>query len=186
LPDQLQARPPPSAYSLAQRLAGIETLPAAIAGLEQRLQEVFRTASDLQRLQTRPGVGFILAVVMASEIGAVRRFARPEEWASSAGTTRRVHASGGKTRYGPLRPDGNRYLKWACVEAANACGRVRRRPPHRPVRPLYERLACPTGHQKAVGAGARHLAEAAFGVLTKQESSRDPRHPQDRGSSIEA
>ena len=35
-------------------------------------------------------------------------------------TTPRVHASGGKTRFGPSRPAVNRYLKWAFVEAANA------------------------------------------------------------------
>jgi hypothetical protein len=80
----------------------------------------------------------------------------------------------------------NRYLKWAFIEAANACCRVRRRHPPRHVSQLYERLARPKGHQKAVGAVARPLAEAACWVLTKREPYRDPRHPQDLGSSMEA
>jgi len=78
-------------------------------------------------------VGFILSVVIASEVGDVRRFEGPDHFASYAGTTQRVHASGGKTRYGPLRPDVNRYLKWAFVEAANVSCRVRRRYSHRQV-----------------------------------------------------
>jgi transposase len=51
-------------------------------------------------------------------VGDVARFATAEKLASYAGTTPRVHASGGKTRFGPSRPDVNRYLKWAFVEAA--------------------------------------------------------------------
>ncbi len=92
----------------------------------------------------------------------------------------RIHESGGKVRYGPLRADVNRYLKWAFVEAANAICRNRRRHPQRHVSRRYERVAKRRGHEKAIGAVARHLAEAAFWVLTKREAYREP------GSSTEA
>jgi transposase len=59
-------------------------------------------------------VGLTLAVVIALEVGDVTRFPDAERLASYAGTTPRVRASGGKTRDGRLRPDVNRYLKWAC------------------------------------------------------------------------
>ena len=65
-------------------------------------------------------MGLTLAVVIALEVGDVTRFATAEKLAGYAGTTPRVHASGGKTRFGPARSDVNRYLKWAFVEAANA------------------------------------------------------------------
>lgn len=186
LQDQIQALPPHTGYTLAQLLAGVDTLDEAIAGVEQRMQEVFHTVPELDLLRTLPGVGFILAVVIALEIGAVQRFARPQELASYAGTTPRVHASGGKTRYGPLRPDVNRYLKWAFVEAANTSCRVRQRYPHRHISHLYERLVRPKGHQKAIGAVARPLAEATYWMLTKREPYRDPRQSQKLGSSMEA
>ena len=48
-------------------------------------------------LLTRPGVGLTLAVVIALEVGDVARFATAEKLAGYAGTTPRVHASGGKT-----------------------------------------------------------------------------------------
>jgi transposase len=68
------------------------------------------TMAHVQLLTTMPGIGLTLAVVIALEIGDVARFATAEKLAAYAGTTPRVHASGGKTRFGRLRPDVNRYL----------------------------------------------------------------------------
>jgi transposase len=116
----------------------------------------------------------MLAVVIALEVGSVARFATAEKLAAYAGTTPRVHASGGKTRFGPSRPDVNRYLKWAFVEAANAICLNRSRVPRRHVSRLYERVTRRKGHQKAIGAVARHLAEATYWILSKQESYREP------------
>jgi transposase len=113
-------------------------------------------------------------VVIALEVGDVARFPTAEKLAAYAGTTPRVHASGGKTRFGPSRPDVNRYRKWAFVEAANAVCLNRARAPGRHVTRLYERVARRKGHQTAIGAVARHLAEATYWVLSKQEFYREP------------
>jgi hypothetical protein len=78
-------------------------------------------------------------------------------------------------RFGPSRPDVNRYLKWAFVEAANAICLSRGRTPRRHVTRLYERVAQRKGHQKAIGAVARHMAEATYWVLTKQQPYREPK-----------
>ena len=64
--------------------------------------------------------------------------------------------------FGRSRPDVNRYLKWAFVEAANAICVTRRRSSSRHVSRLYNRIARRKGHPKAIGALARHLAEATF------------------------
>ena len=104
--------------------------------------------------------------------------------ASYSGTTTRVHASGGKVRYGPLRPDVNRYLKWAFAEAANSVAVNHTRLPQRHVSQLYFRLRARKGHSKAIGAVARHLAEAAFHVLTRQQEYRDPAAPEGRSSEV--
>jgi transposase len=138
------------------------------------MQTVFKPTPTIQLLLTLPGVGLMLAVVIALEVGNVARFATAEKLAAYAGTTPRVHASGGKTRFGPSRPDVNRYLKWAFVEAANAICLNRARVPRRHVSRLYERIARRKGHQKAIGAVARHLAEATYWILTKQEAYREP------------
>ena len=122
-----------------------------------------------------PGVGFILAVVIYSETGDVQRFVSASHFASYSGTAPRVHASGGKVRLGPLRSDVNRYLKWAFVEAANVIALNHRRWACRHVNQLYERIRSRRGHQKAIGAVARHLAEATYWVLNKSEPYSEPK-----------
>lgn len=83
--------------------------------------------------------------------------------------TPRAHASGGKVRYGPLRPDVNRYLKWVFIETANVPCMNRRLHPDRHVSRLYTRLTPRKGHQRAIGAVARHLAEATYWILNKRQ-----------------
>ena len=97
------------------------------------MKEVFEPNKDIDYLMSLPGVGFILAVVIFSEVGDVARFLSASHFASYAGTAPSVHASGGKVRLGQLRSDVNRYLKWAFVEAANAISRNHRRWPYRHV-----------------------------------------------------
>ena len=46
--------------------------------------------------------------------------------------------------------------------------------PQRHVSRLYERLRAGKGHPKASVAVARHLAESAWWILTKQQDYREP------------
>jgi transposase len=175
LRQRFERLPPHTAYASRQLLKQVETLDREVRDFEQRIQATFKPTPVTQRLLTLPGVGLTLAVVIALEVGDVTRFPTAEKLAGYAGTTPRVHASGGKTRYGPLRPDVNRYLKWAFVEAANAVCLTRGRRPPRHVSRLYERVARHRGHAKAIGAVARHLAEATYWILSKQEPYREPK-----------
>lgn len=174
LRQRLDLLPPCTAYATQQLLEQIESLDRAVRGFEHQIQTLFKPTPGIQLLLTLPGVGLTLAVVIALEVGTSTRFASAEKLAAYAGVTPRVHASGGKTRFGPPRPDVNHYLKWAFVEAANAICLNRSRRPHRHVSRLYERVARRKGHQKAIGAVARHLAEATYWILTKQQPYRDP------------
>src|SRR5262245_46186564 len=171
---RLPQLPPQTAYVTERLLLQVEQLTREVDDFEARMSTLFRPTPTIQRLMTIPGIGLILAVVIAVEVDAVSRFLSAERLAGYSGTTPRVHASGGKTRYGRLRPDVNRYLKWAYVEAANAICIARRRLPRRHVSRLYERVARRRGHAPAIGAVARHLAEATYWVLSKQEAYREP------------
>ncbi len=138
------------------------------------MAELFRDTEDLELVETLPGVGFILGVVILMEVGDVRRFPSAGQLASYSGMTPRVHSSGGRVRYGHTRPDVNRYLKWAYAEAANATAMHRRKHVQWHVSRLYERVRHRSGHQKAIGAVGRHLAEATYWILRKGEPYRDP------------
>ena len=145
-----------------------------ILAFEHRLRTVFALTPELQLLRTLPGVGWVLAVVTWREIGDIARFPSAAHPAAYAGTTPRVYARGARVRYGPLWGDVNRYLKWAFIEAASTVCLHRQVRPHRHVSRLYARTQQRKGHPKAVGAVARHLAEASYWILTKQEPYRDP------------
>jgi transposase len=171
---RLEGLPEQTRWATRQMLVQLDTLSAQIGEFEKRLEELVEATPAMQWLETLPGVGVILAATMALEIGEVNRFLSAERLASYAGTVPRVHASGDRVRYGRTRPDVNRYLKWAFAEAANSVAVHHRRRPERHVSQLYLRLRQRKGHSKAVGAVARHLAEAAFYVLSRQQEYRDP------------
>ncbi len=174
LEKRLEGLPEQTRWATRQMLLQLDGLSAQIGEFERRLQELVELTPEMQRLETLPGVGVILAATIALEIGEVGRFASADRLASYAGTTPRVHASGDRVRYGRTRPDVNRYLKWAFAEAGNSVAVNYRRWPERHVSQLYFRLRARKGHSKAVGAVARHLAEAAFHVLSGQQEYRDP------------
>jgi transposase len=160
-------------YTTELLLEHLDQTEQKIQAIEARMKKLFKGTEQHKLLETMPGVGFILAVVILQEVGDIGRFGNAERFASYCGVTPRVHASGGKVRYGRLRPDTNRYLKWAFSEAGNSVAVNRNRFPARHVSQLYNRIRGRKNHAKAVGAVARHLAEAAYWILTKGEVYRD-------------
>lgn len=182
LEGSLDRLPPHTAFSTRLLLEEVVTLDRHIGLYEQRLRECLPDLPEVGYLRTLPGVGVLLATVMALEVGDVKRFARAERLAAYAGTTPRVHSSGGKTRMGRVHVDVNRCLKWAFIEAANCAVLQRRHHPGCFVCCRYTTLRRHRGHGKAVVAVARHLAEAAYWVLTKREPYRPPQPASSRGA----
>jgi transposase len=176
--------PTQTQWASTMLLQQLDFVEAQIREQEQRLKQLLPLTPEMQWLMTLPGIGLILAAAVALEIGQIGRFASAERLASYAGTTPRVSSSGDKIRYGRLRPDVNRYLKWAFVEAANSVAVNHGRRPERHVSQLYRRLRARKGHPKAIGAVARHLAEAAFHVLSRKEAYRDPVLPRGRSRKV--
>ena len=173
---QIERLPPHTRYATEQLLEQLGVIEEQVTSFEQRMKQALQETHEVKLAITLPGVGFILGAVIALEVGDVGRFPSAPQLASYAGTTPRVHSSGGKTRYGQLRSDVNRYLKWAYMEAANTICLHRRHFPDRHVSELYERIAHRKGHQKAIGAVARHLAEATYWILSKRERYQEPRN----------
>jgi len=177
LASQLTQLPAHCQQAVRCMFAELDSLEQQIGVLETRMQEVFTPTAEHQLLQSLPGVGFLLAVVIATEIGDIQRFRRAESLTGYAGVVSSVRASGGKTRHGRPRKDINHHLKWAFLEAANGIVMNIGRHPDWHVSRLYRRIKATRGYQKAVGAVARHLSEAAFWVLTKQQPYQEPASP---------
>jgi transposase len=73
--------------------------------------------NDLYLLQTIPGVGKILALVILYEIQDISRFQRVQNFCSYARLIKPQKESSGKTKGSGNRKIGNAYLKWAFSEA---------------------------------------------------------------------
>jgi transposase len=180
---RLAELPQHSREAIEQELATLDFLDLQVESAEDRLEAIMNVSAEADLLKTLPCVGPILSMVMMLEIGKVDRFPTAAHLASYAGLVPRVRSSGGHTRMGQVCGNVNRNLKWAFVEAANLIViNQRRRAGTHAVR-LYQRIKRRKNHQKAAVAVARHLAEAAWWILTKQEVYREPRGSQQALSS---
>jgi transposase len=174
LRQKLELLPVHGRFAVQSMLELLEVTQAQIESFEKRITSCLASNRDLQLLQSLPGVGPILATVILLEIGDIGRFASASHFCGYSGTTPRVHGSGDKFRYGQLRSDVNHYLKWAFIEAANTICLHRARNASRHVTRLYLKIRQRRGHQKAIGAVARHLAEATYWMLRKAQEYREP------------
>jgi transposase len=173
---EIEQLPPETRRCMQQELEMLDELKQRIKTLERWIKETIQINEQIQLVDTLPGVGEILAIVIEREIGDVNRFPSSEHLASYAGVVPKVHASGGRTRHGRMRKQANQYLKWAFIEAANVVTRMRNHPNwrNRHITRLYNRVRRRKGHPVAVGAVARHLAEATYWVLKKREPYKEP------------
>ena len=114
------------------------------------------------RLRSIPGIGKILALVLLSEIHAIRRFPRGQEFVSYCRLVQWAKESAGK-RYGPSgKKIGNAYLKWAFSEAAGLF--LRNNPTGQK---SLARLAKKHGKGKALSVLAHKLARAVYDMLKR-------------------
>jgi transposase len=75
------------------------------------------------RLQTIPGVGEILALSWALEVGEVKRFPSIGQAASYCGLTSAQHSSAGKEQREPISKQRNQHLQTILIEAAKLAPR---------------------------------------------------------------
>lgn len=107
------------ALAVQANLAVIATLNLEIGRLEARLLEGAKLRPDYVRLKSIPGIGEVLAIVIMLETGDVTRFAHVGNFASYARCVDSARYSNGKKKGEGNTKNGNAYLVWAFIEAAN-------------------------------------------------------------------
>jgi transposase len=159
--------PEPWASTTAASLGLIDDLDRRIDQLERELQQAGADHRYVPLLMTAPGIGWILAYTIASEIGEIERFPNPKRLVSYSGLCPRVNQSGDIDLRGPLSKHGPRYLRWALVDAAVSASR------HPAYSERYQRLKRRFGRQRGAKVAqidlARHLAEAIWHMLTREQ-----------------
>jgi transposase len=149
---------------LSQLLADIanydEQIGEAGAMIAERLKE---SQELLNRLDEIPGVNQRVAQVIAAEVGTeVKRFPTDAHLISWAGICPGNNQSGGKRRNGRIKP-GNRSLRAAIVEAANAASKKR----DCYLSTLYRRIASKRGKKRALIALARTILQSSYHMIKR-------------------
>jgi transposase len=141
-------------------VAVIDALTAQIELVESRLHESARPRPEYRLLMSVPGIGRILATIILLETGPIGRFAKVGNYASYARCVDSVRTSNGKKKGEGNAKNGNPYLAWAFVEAANFARRY-----CSPAKQFYERKKARTNRIVAIKALAHKLARASFHIL---------------------
>jgi transposase len=165
-----------SQESVLEQLRMVDSVETQIGECEKQLEVLLYPSAERDLLRTIPCVGKILSAVIALEVGDVRRFPSAGDLVSYAGLVPSARESAERKRQGGCPRDCNVYLKWALVEAGNLIACKQKHWPDRHAVRLYQRVKQNTKmHGKAAMAVARHLAEAAYWILSKQEVYREPK-----------
>ncbi len=106
------------------------------------------------------GIGKILALTIMLETGDISRFAGVGNFASYCRCVGSERISNGKKKGQGNTKNGNKYLSWAFVEAANFAIRY-----HEPARRFYQRKLSKTKRVVAIKALAHKLARASYYVM---------------------
>jgi transposase len=106
----------------------------------------------------------VVGAGVLAAIGDIKRFGSAKKLAAYFGVVPSTKQSGDKeAKNGRITKQGRAEARWLLVEAAE---HLRKAPG--PVRALYQRISRQRGHNVAVVAVARKLAELVFHLLTKQ------------------
>jgi transposase len=95
----------------------VEAINKEISVGNEMVEEIYKKDRNAQLLTTIPGIGVTLAMLISTEIDGVERFPSSSQLCSYAGLVPSTHSSGGRTYHGKITLEGNRWLRWALVEA---------------------------------------------------------------------
>ena len=133
---------------------------AAIELLEREAWRQTKETPAWRALLTVSGIGRILGLTIVLETGPIERFAGVGNYASYCRCVSSTHVSIGKQKGKGNTKNGNKYLAWAYVEAANFA--VRYNPQ---IKRYYQRKRAKTKGVVAIKAVAHKLARACYHIL---------------------
>ena len=141
-----------------------QTLSQQIEALEKRLKQRVILRPEYHLLKTVPGIGDVLATTIMLETGTINRFTQVGNFSSYCRCVDSLKESNGKRKGEGNTKNGNKYLAWAFVEAANfalrCCPQAKR---------FYDRKKSKTNRVLALKALAHKLARACYHMLRDQK-----------------
>ena len=151
------------ALAVKGNLAVMRTLEGVIDLLEKAIKGRIKLRPAFKPLLTVNGIGEILGLTIMLETGEIERFAKVGNYASYCRCVGSEHLSNGKRKGRGNRKNGNKYLAWAYIEAANFA--VRYNPE---IKRYYQRKRARSNGIVAIKTVAHKLARACYYILRDQ------------------
>ena len=145
-------------------LKTIRFLEKQIKSIEKVVLMTVELKPGYEILLTAPGVGRILALTIMLETGSIDRFAKAGNYTSYCRCVKSQKTSNGKKKGENNGKNGNAYLCWAFIEAANF---MRRYCPE--AKAWHQRKAQRTNKIVATKALASKLSKACYFMMKNQE-----------------
>lgn len=142
----------------------IELLNQQIKSLEKQALAQCRQSKAFKLLTSIYGVGPILAMTIMLEIGDISRFAKVANFSSYCRCVSSSRFSNGKKKGSNNTKNGNKYLAWALVEAANYATMH-----YGKAREFVQRKTAQVNRTLAIKALAHKLAKACYYILRDQK-----------------
>lgn len=154
---------PTLAFTAKSNIAVISHLTKIVKSIEKEVVSQVKLRKEFKPLLTVAGIGNILALTIMLEVGDIRRFPDVGNFSSYCRCVRSERLSNGKKKDENNRKNGNKYLAWAYVEAANFAIRYYPR-----AQRFYQRKKAKTNGIVAIKALSNKLARASYYVMRDQ------------------
>ena len=149
--------------SLKSNLNIIRCLQSTIIDIETAVLKQTRIRKEFKKLLTVSGIGEILGLTIMLESGDMSRFPKVGNFSSYCRCVKSERFSNGKKKGEGNRKNGNKYLAWAFIEAANFAVRYNDK-----IKAFYQKKKAKTNGIIAIKAVANKLARASYHILKDQ------------------
>ena len=145
----------------------IETYVKIIESLENEMKSLTEYKTEdkelsklIQNAETMDGIGKVARLVIASEIGDIKRFDNPKKLCSYAGLVPSQSQSGDRDYRGRITKQGSKWLRWILIQ----CAHVAIKKPGK-FQIYYYRLKKKKNHNVAITATARKMLYIMWNML---------------------
>jgi transposase len=150
----------PLFLALAGTVAVMRTQQEMIELIGKVARRYLKYSAALKQLLTVNGIGEVLGLTILLETGDIRRFERVGNYVSYCRCVDSQRISNGKHKGQGNRKNGNKYLAWAFVEAANFAVRYEPR-----IKRYYQRKRARSNGIVAIKTVAHKLARACYFIM---------------------
>jgi transposase len=151
------------ALAIKANLAMLQCADGQIDLLEKTIVGRVKLKPEFELLKTTPGIGHTLSLTIMLEAGDISRFLTVGDYASYCRCVGSNRISNGKKKGSGNTKNGNKYLAWAYVEAANFAVRYNAK-----IKSFYQRKKAKTNGIVAIKAVAHKLCRACYYIIKDQ------------------